>query len=469
MIDEASKTSGRGSAVNFSQADRSIVNFLKRLTDPLAIQACLFATWAICGEEFSRPLVILAILTFSLTYPGSIPFRHRQVGLFGEVLASWGLVVAVLVFLGWAFKADKFINLEVAFTWAAVTPFSVYLLHLLSPYIAPRVFRFQTVASAVVIGVNEVGIRIANSLNNDPLTGAKVVAYFDDRAMSRLPPLGDVPLAGSLAQLGAYLKTNRIATVYISLPMASQPRILELLNDVSDSTASIYFVPDVFMFDLIQARMDTVDGIPVLAICESPFHGSTGTIKRWFDIIVASCALILLSPLFLFAALGVKLSSPGPVFYKQKRYGLDGQQINVWKFRSMRLHDDSSIVQQAVKDDVRVTRVGSFLRRSSLDEIPQLFNVLQGSMSLVGPRPHAVSHNELYRKVISGYMIRHKVRPGITGLAQVNGARGETDKVEKMQKRVDYDMLYLRNWSLKLDIQILLKTVFVIFRDPNAY
>jgi putative colanic acid biosysnthesis UDP-glucose lipid carrier transferase len=460
---------GANGEVHFSQGSRSFVSFLKRLTDPLVIQLSLFCTWAIYGEEFSRPLVILAILTFSLTFPGTIPFRYRQIGLLAEIFASWGLVVAVLGFLGWAVKASTFFNLEVIVAWAVATPFLIYLLHLLSPYIAPRVFRFKSVSSAVVVGVNETGLRITKSLNEDPLSGAKVLGFFDDRAITRLPDLSGVPLAGKLKDLGDYVRKNRISTVYISLPMASQPRILSLLDSVRDTTASIYFAPDVFMFDLIQARMDTVDGIPVLAICESPFHGTTGTVKRWFDVLVSALLLVLLSPVLILVAFAVKFSSPGPVLFRQRRYGLDGREISVWKFRSMQVHEDASVVEQARKGDPRVTSIGSFLRKASIDELPQLFNVLQGSMSLVGPRPHAVSHNELYRNVISGYMIRHKVRPGITGLAQVSGARGETDTLEKMQKRVDYDMFYLRNWSLKLDCSILLKTVLVVFRDPNAY
>jgi putative colanic acid biosysnthesis UDP-glucose lipid carrier transferase len=457
------------SPVRFAQGNNSFVGTLKRLTDPLLIQLCLFFVWIFHGEEVSRPLLILAILTFSLTYPGTTPFRYRQIGLFGEIVSSWGLIVAVLGFLGWAVKADQFFNVQAILSWAILTPFMVYLLHLLSPYIAPRVFRYQTVASVVVVGVNETGLRIAHAMNSDALSGAKVTAFFDDRAMNRLPDLEGVPFAGKLDDLADYVQKNRIATVYICLPMASQPRIVKLLNAVRDTTASIYFAPDIFMFDLIQARMDTVAGIPVLAICESPFHGTTGMVKRWFDLLICFFVIVILSPVFLAVAIGVKLSSPGPIFYRQKRYGLDGREISVWKFRSMQLHDDAVFVQQAIKGDPRITRIGAFLRRTSLDELPQLFNVLQGSMSLVGPRPHAVSHNELYRSVISGYMIRHKVRPGITGLAQVSGARGETDTLEKMQKRIDFDMHYLRNWSVKLDLAILLKTVKVVFKDPNAY
>jgi putative colanic acid biosynthesis UDP-glucose lipid carrier transferase len=251
--------------------------------------------------------------------------------------------------------------------------------------------------------------------------------------------------------------------------MASQPRILKLLDELKDTTASIYFVPDIFMFDLIQARMDSIGGIPVVAVCETPLYGFNALIKRVSDIVIAATILLLISPVMLAIAIGVKRSSPGPVLFKQRRYGLDGREILVYKFRSMTVTEDGPVVRQATRQDSRVTRFGGFLRRTSLDELPQFINVLQGRMSVVGPRPHAVAHNEMYRKLISGYMIRHKVKPGITGLAQVNGLRGETDTIEKMKARVEYDLSYLRNWSVWLDLMIILKTVFVVLRDQNAY
>jgi putative colanic acid biosynthesis UDP-glucose lipid carrier transferase len=209
--------------------------------------------------------------------------------------------------------------------------------------------------------------------------------------------------------------------------------------------------------------------MPVLAVCETPFHGINGIIKRFSDIVLASAILALIAPVMLMIAVGIKRTSPGPVFFKQRRYGLDGREIYVYKFRSMTVCEDGGEIKQATRDDQRVTRFGAFLRATSLDELPQFINVLQGRMSVVGPRPHAVAHNEMYRKLISGYMIRHKVRPGITGLAQVNGERGETATLERMQARINYDLDYLRNWSLLLDLQIIFKTIFVVLKKQNAY
>ena len=215
--------------------------------------------------------------------------------------------------------------------------------------------------------------------------------------------------------------------------------------------------------DLIQSRIDEIGDIPVVAVRETPFNGTNGLVKRSTDIIFTLLILLIISPILLIVALGVKLSSPGPLIFKQKRYGLNGEEIVVYKFRSMTTIDNGDNVVQATKNDQRVTSFGKFIRKTSLDELPQFFNVLQGGMSIVGPRPHAVAHNEMYRKLIKGYMIRHKVKPGITGWAQVNGLRGETEVLEKMQARVDYDIAYLRNWSPGLDIYIILKTVWVVF------
>ena len=224
-----------------------------------------------------------------------------------------------------------------------------------------------------------------------------------------------------------------------------------------------------FVTDLIQARVDDIGGIPVVAVRESPFNGFNGLIKRMSDIVIASIALLLLGPLMLAVALAVKLTSPGPVLFRQRRYGLDGREILIYKFRSMTVCEDGVTVKQAQKGDQRLTKIGGFLRRASLDELPQFINVLQGRMSVVGPRPHAVAHNETYRKLIKGYMVRHKVRPGITGLAQVSGFRGETDTIDKMEKRIEYDLEYLRKWSLRLDLEIILRTVSQVFRDTRAY
>ena len=318
-------------------------------------------------------------------------------------------------------------------------------------------------------GINAQGLELANRMLASPYRNVRLLGFFDDRARDRLQEGEQSTLLGHIADLPEFVKHHHVNTIYLSLPMASQPRILDLLDGLRDTTASTYFVPDMFVTDMIQAHMETVGGMPVVSVCDTPFRGWSGFLKRLSDIVFSTMFLVLLSPLMLAIALAVKLTSPGPIIFKQRRYGLDGEEIYVYKFRSMTVCEDGGVIRQAQKNDARLTSIGGFLRKTSLDELPQFINVLQGRMSIVGPRPHAIAHNELYRKVIKGYMIRHKVKPGITGWAQVSGYRGETESVEKMQKRVEYDLEYLRNWSLRFDTYIIFKTVWVLTGQKNAY
>ena len=209
--------------------------------------------------------------------------------------------------------------------------------------------------------------------------------------------------------------------------------------------------------------------MPLISVCDTPFRGANGMVKRASDILLSLLILALVAPLLLLLAVAVKLGSKGPVIFKQRRYGLDGKEILVYKFRSMKVTEDGSDIRQAVEGDPRITALGAVMRRTSLDELPQFINVLQGRMSVVGPRPHAVAHNELYRKLIKGYMVRHKVRPGITGWAQVNGFRGETNTLDKMRGRIELDLDYLRNWSLQLDLRIFARTIRLVLKDGNAH
>jgi putative colanic acid biosynthesis UDP-glucose lipid carrier transferase len=323
--------------------------------------------------------------------------------------------------------------------------------------------------TAVVVGAGALGVKVSRAFQARGDIGLSFLGYFDDRADDRVDDDAAGLRLGNLRQVAPYVREHGVHEVYITLPLGSQPRILELMEQVQGTTASVFFVPDVFGISIIQGRLQDMNGVPVVGLCETPFTGTNRLVKRLSDIVLAVIILVLIAPLLLVLAIGVKLSSPGPVLFRQRRNGLDGEEIVVWKFRSMRTMDDGAVIKQATKDDPRITPFGAFIRRTSLDELPQFFNVLQGRMSIVGPRPHAVAHNEEYRKLIKAYMVRHKVKPGITGWAQVHGLRGETDTIEKMQQRVEYDLEYLRNWSLGLDLQIIARTVKVVFFDRNAY
>jgi putative colanic acid biosynthesis UDP-glucose lipid carrier transferase len=444
---------------------------LQACIDPLVATATLAGAVSFFGERFDGACLILALLVFAMTFPGSLArnagARAGELAL--DIAAGWLAIVGLLLFLGWASRTLAAFDPRVILAWSLATPAALFLAHRLMPVVWPRVLAAEGMQkTAVIAGANDLGRRLAARLRASPLLGIRFAGYFDDRAPGRLQNVIPRENLGGLPALADYARSNTVDVIYIALPMASQPRILKLLEDLRDTTASIYFVPDIFVADLIQARVDSIGGLPVVAVCESPFYGFNAVVKRICDLALASLLLALLSPLMLAIAAGVKLSSPGPVLFKQRRYGLDGKRIVVYKFRSMTVSEDGDVVRQATRNDSRVTRFGAFLRRSSLDELPQFINVLQGRMSIVGPRPHAVAHNEMYRKLIRGYMIRHKVKPGITGLAQVNGLRGETDTVEKMKARIDYDLAYLRNWSLALDLRIMLKTAVVLLHK-NAY
>jgi putative colanic acid biosynthesis UDP-glucose lipid carrier transferase len=266
-----------------------------------------------------------------------------------------------------------------------------------------------------------------------------------------------------------FVSENGVSVVYITLPMSRHPRILQLVRSLHDTIASVYFVPDFHSLNHIQARVEVVHGVPMIAVCESPFFGALSLAKRASDVLIAGLIVLFLSPLLIAVAIGVKATSPGPVIFKQRRYGLDGREILVYKFRSMTVTEDGATdYTQVTRGDSRVTPFGAFIRRTSLDELPQFFNVLEGSMSVVGPRPHAIAVNEHYRRLIPSYMFRHKVKPGITGWAQVNGYRGGDD-LHGMTKRIQFDLEYLENWSMAFDLRIILRTFSLLFGDRAAW
>ena len=458
------------SHLRLTQAPLAVAALVRMLLESLVAVGCLAGCAIAFGEPFAGPYVILALLVFSLTFPGHAPRGTSPAAIARDVITGWALIVGLLLTLGWATRTLGSFDERIIVAWIAVTPVVMFGAHLLTPVLLPKLLAAEGLKRvAVIAGGGSLGVSLAQRIGDSPLLGVTVAGFFDERAPERLEPSVRDRLLGSVDSLADYVKTHRVDLIYVTLPMSSQPRIMKLCDELRDTTASIYFVPDIFVFDLIQGRMDTIGGLPVMAICETPFFGVNAMTKRLSDVILATLILILISPLLLAIAIGVKLSSPGPVLFKQRRYGLDGREVFVYKFRSMRVMDDGAVVKQATKDDPRVTRFGAFIRRTSLDELPQFINVLQGRMSIVGPRPHAVAHNEQYRKLIKGYMIRHKVRPGITGWAQVNGMRGETETVDKMMMRIAYDLEYLRHWSLKLDLQIIWRTIFVVLKKDNAY
>jgi putative colanic acid biosynthesis UDP-glucose lipid carrier transferase len=457
--------------VRFGSVEPALLAVLKQL-DPLVAVITLVVCVFVYDAKFTPAVGAVAVLTFIMS---SRIFSHPNrdtdlAGLpatktFSRITLEWMSVVCVLLLAGFAFKVTAQFSRLMMLSWFGATPFTLYAAHTLRLRARWLISNSAYGPKYLIIGANTVGFELFRRLPRKGFLG-----FFDFRSADRLADVIDpAQLVGHCKDVAEFARTHGVTSIYIALPLSNVPRIGEMVRELRDTTASIYFVPDVFAFDMIQGRLVEINGMPALAVCDTPFHGMDAVLKRATDILLASVSLILLSLPMLLIALAVKVTSSGPILFRQRRYGLNGEEIMVYKFRSMTVCEDGAVVTQATRQDQRVTPLGRLLRKSSLDELPQLLNVLEGKMSVVGPRPHAVAHNEQYRKLISGYMIRHKVRPGITGLAQVNGLRGETETVEKMRERVRFDLEYLSHWSPWLDVKIIFKTLWILVHDSNAY
>ncbi|GAA3912753.1 undecaprenyl-phosphate glucose phosphotransferase [Litoribacillus peritrichatus] len=398
-----------------------------------------------------------------------------------QVVLCWGICFALVYIVG------KFTVLENSlFAWPEVFAWFIFTITLLLFWrlvvrVALRHLRIKGYNSRTVaiVGTGSLAQQVANRLRYCSWGGYKIDGFYDDRKIHK--HLDDDcrrasgsdhlvnDIIGSFSDLVEKAEAGELDSIFIALPMRAEARIQELLDRLSNSTASVYVVPDLFVFELLHARTINLNGIPAFGLIGEPMSGLNAWLKRAEDIIGSLVILSGIAIPMLVIAMGIKLTSRGPVIFKQHRYGLDGRPIEVYKFRSMTVCENSEVVTQATKNDMRITPFGGFLRRTSLDELPQFINVLQGRMSIVGPRPHAVAHNEEYRVLIPGYMRRHKIKPGITGWAQINGWRGETDTLEKMEKRIEHDLHYIHHWTLWWDVKIIIKTVFKGFVGKNAY
>jgi putative colanic acid biosysnthesis UDP-glucose lipid carrier transferase len=451
-------------------AQNRLLLALEAILEPAIVVLSLWTLVWIFEGELTAPWLVASIVAFALSFPGRSPLRSPPDRVVMNILLAWGWTAGLMLALGFATEHIDDFSTIVVLNWLWFAPATQLVAHVVLRFAAPHLVRLQgPPLRAVIVGMNEQGCSLADRIRSAPYAGVEMVGFFDDRTPDRQHGAERHRMLGRISEIAAYVKKNRVQLIYLSLPMASQPRIKELLDALKDTTASVYFVPDMFVTDLIQGKTDSVCGLPVISVCETPFRGPAGVLKRIEDVVLALLILVMISPILLILGIAVKLTSAGPVIFRQRRYGLDGQEILVYKFRSMRVTEDGDKVVQARKDDDRVTPLGRILRKTSLDELPQFINVLQGRMSIVGPRPHAVAHNEMYRGLIKSYMVRHKVKPGITGWAQVNGFRGETDSLEKMEGRIRCDLDYLRNWSLRLDLLIIFKTVRLVFKDASAY
>jgi putative colanic acid biosynthesis UDP-glucose lipid carrier transferase len=457
----------------------SVRDLVYRIADAASIAAglAIAVRWtnARPGEPYVTAAAAAIVAHYLVAEANGMYRSWRTVSAEREILCTlltWVLTCPLLFGVGALAGYAHDFSLRLLLAWGVAGAMMVTVTRMTLRTVLRTIWaRGYHVRRFAVVGVNQLGFELVRSIEASPELGLKFAGFYDDRPDDRLPPIpeGLGPRCGDLAKLLDATREGHVDTVYLTFPMRAEARLRKILEQLSDTTASVYIVPDFFVFELLHSRWTNINGLPAVSVFESPFYGVDGLVKRGLDLAVSSVLLALAALPMAAIALAVKLSSPGPVFFRQKRYGLDGREIQVWKFRTMRVCEDGAVVTQATKDDARVTRVGAFLRRSSLDELPQLFNVLEGNMSLVGPRPHASIHNEAFRKRIHGYMLRHKVKPGITGLAQVNGCRGETETVQKMTRRVQFDHRYIRDWSLGMDIKILLQTVPAVLSRKNAY
>jgi putative colanic acid biosynthesis UDP-glucose lipid carrier transferase len=401
---------------------------------------------------------------------------YRTANEVQKICISWFWVISVISII-FLFTQQFFFLVDPSddfqfWLWILLVPIELISWHLVLRLFISNLRKMgKNMRRVAIVGATDMGEDIRTTVMEDHTLGMIFKGYFDDRneLSSERLAIETSKLSGNIKELIDRAKHGNIDIVFITLPMRAEKRIKKVLEALADTTASVYFVPDLLVFDLLRSQWSNFNGIPIVSIHDTPVYGVDGVVKRIFDIVVASIVLLIIAIPMLIVALCIKHTSTGPVLFYRRRYGFRGEEIIVWKFRSMQTCEDGSKVTQATKNDSRVTPLGKFLRKTSIDELPQFFNVLQGQMSIVGPRPHAVAHNEQYRGQIKGYMLRHKVKPGITGLAQINGFRGETDTLDKMEGRIKYDLEYITQWSIWLDFKIFLLTIVKGFMGKNAY
>ncbi len=441
------------------------------------------STWPLQSPAIGDVDWGLLLLVLALTFPAPDQLFVSRWQRWSTAAVNSFMLALVLALCAWATHGLLSMNLTLWASWLIFTPLAHQAALEALAQGWTRWVRETDRPRAAVVGVGPLGVRTARALRR--LRGIQARRFIGWIELSNHPPISRTGnrLAGSkprrlggIQELETLLQQGLVDEIYLTT-QADEPRPSETTRQeesrmwraIADSTVTVRWVPDVLKAVVVQGHVGTLDGLPLIGLTESPYSGVRATTKRLSDLTLATLALLVLAPLMALIAIAIRLESPGPAIFRQRRLGLNGRVIEVWKFRTMTVMEDGSTIRQATRHDDRVTALGRFLRRTSLDELPQFINVLQGRMSVVGPRPHALAHNQEYRGQILAYMLRHKVRPGITGWAQVNGFRGETETVDKMRRRVEHDLYYLQNWSLSLDLQIILRTIGLVFKDAQAW
>jgi putative colanic acid biosysnthesis UDP-glucose lipid carrier transferase len=433
------------------------INTLSRLLDPLLVVAAAFVAYffrfpdnAAELPEHYKIIVVLAMLCVVVTFP-----------LFN-------------LYFSWRGQSMWKQARSIVFAWAGVVMLIIVLLFGLKISTDYSFLKYQrksgrNVRNVVIVGAGDLAKRVILQVEKSAWTGYRICALFDDNEKLQGVKVKNFFVLGKLNDVESYLASHDVDEVWLALPLRAEKRMKELLYEIRHYTVNIKLIPDIFGFSLLHHSMTEIAGLPAVNLSDSPMGGVNQLVKAVEDRVLGLFIFLLIIIPSIVIAIAIKMTSPGPILFKQKRHGWDGKVINVYKFRTMEVHESNGDIVQASKSDSRITSLGAFLRRTSLDELPQFYNVLQGRMSIVGPRPHAVQHNDLYKNQVDRYMLRHMMKPGITGWAQINGLRGETDTLEKMKKRIEYDLYYIENWSLGFDLKIILKSIFKGFINKNAY
>ncbi|MFP3565370.1 undecaprenyl-phosphate glucose phosphotransferase [Paraburkholderia sp. SIMBA_030] len=397
---------------------------------------------------------------------------RSKLALAGQVSLAWLMVQCSALVLMYSLHRSDFVSRLWFSYWTAVTGGLLIAYRLITHAVLARARRAGlNLHQVAIVGSGSQCDAIIRRIESAPGTGFRATAVYNTHPEVSAVTSARAPVFDSVDALAGYIRTNDVHELWLMLSLAEEPLICKLISEFRDDLVNIRFMPDVRSIALFDGS-GVIDllGVPAINLVASPLSASSMLKKEIFDRLFASAALIGLAPILLAIAIAVKLSSRGPVLFKQKRKGADGRVFTIYKFRSMRLHtEEKGTLSQATRNDPRVTKIGAFLRRTSLDELPQFFNVLRGDMSVVGPRPHALEHDDLYQKVVAGYINRYRIKPGITGWAQINGFRGETDRIEKMERRVEHDLYYLGHWSFALDMRIIGVTIVAGLMHRNAY
>jgi putative colanic acid biosysnthesis UDP-glucose lipid carrier transferase len=459
--------------------NEELLSAFQRLADFVAIALAHYLACVFYRDAWRPPMTVataIALVGFNLLaeWRGLYrPWRSQRIAQeFWAALATWVAVPVLLLGLAFATKTSASFSRAVTVGWFVATPVLLGTWRMGARVILRYIrSKGRNMRSVAILGATQIAEQLCNSVAERPWLGMRLVGVYDDRSPRRRRRFAQdhCPFAGSADKLIEDARAGKLDIIYIALPLRAEGRIGDVLQALADTTATVFLAADFFTYDLMHGRWQQVADVPVVSIYDSPFQGLAGWLKRVEDLVLGTAILLLISIPMIAVAIAVKMTSPGPVFFRQRRFGLNAKEIRVLKFRTMTVLEDGPVIRQATQDDNRLTPIGGFLRRTSLDELPQFLQVVTGQMSIVGPRPHALAHNQEYRTLIRGYMLRHKVKPGITGWAQVNGFRGETDTLEKMEQRIRYDLDYITNWYLGMDLKIIFLTVFGSKKKQGAY